>query len=109
MSRSPYSITTRNLTFILEYAHEYSIAEYLEYIEETLQHVYYSPQFDPIDGGVFSQAEDYTFKQPYYEKSIYENANAVILFATAYKYFKKRIYKEAAQRITGKGMQHILL
>lgn len=100
MNRSPYSITTRNLTFILEYAHEYSIAEYLEYIEETLQHVYYSPQFDPIDGGLFSQAEDYTFKQPYYEKSIYENANAVILFATAYKYFKKRIYKEAAQRIT---------
>lgn len=98
LNRSPYSLTARNLTFILEYAYKYNIREYLQYIEETLVHVYYSPIFDPIDGGIFSQAEDYSFRKPSYEKNIYENANAVILFATAYKYFKKRIYKEAAQR-----------
>ena len=99
MIRTPYTITSRNLHFILEYAYKYKIVEYLAYIEETLQHVYYSPLFDPIDGGVFSQAADYSFKQPSYEKSIYENANAIILYATAYKYFRKKIYKEAAERI----------
>ena len=97
--RAPYKITARNLNFILEYAHRYNITEYLQYIEETITHVYYSPLFDPIDGGVFSEAQDYSFQKPSYEKNIYENANAAILFSTAHKYFKKRIFKEAAERI----------
>lgn len=97
--RAPYRITARNLNFILEYAHRYNITEYLKYVEETLTHVYYSPLFDPIDGGVFSEAQDYSFQKPSFEKNIYENANAAILFTTAHKYFKKRIFKEAAERI----------
>ncbi len=97
--RQPYILTARNLAFILEYAHAYQVKEYLTYIDETLTHVYYSPMFDPIEGGIFRQATDYTLQEPSYELSVYENANAMILFATAYRYFKKRIYKEAAQRI----------
>lgn len=97
--RAPYRITARNLNFILEYAYRYNITEYLQYIEETLVHVYYSPLFDPIDGGVFSEARDYSFQRPSYEKNIYENANAAILFTTAHKYLKKKIFKEAAERI----------
>ncbi len=96
----PYTLNARNLTFILEYAHKYNIKEYLKFTEETLMHVYHSAVFDPIDGGIFSASDDYSFRKPSYEKSIYENANAVILFSTAYKYFKKRIFKEAAERIT---------
>lgn len=99
MQRAPYTLNPRNLHFILEYAWKYKMQEYLNYIDETLQHVYYSPMFDPIDGGIFSQAGDYSFRSPSYEKNIYENANAIILLASAYKYFKKRIYKEAAERI----------
>ena len=98
-NRHPYVLTARNLAFILEYAHAYQVKEYLNYIDETLTHVYYSPMFDPIEGGIFRQATDYSLKTPSYELSVYENANAMILFATAYRYFKKRIYKEAAQRI----------
>ena len=98
-SRHPYILTARNLAFILEYAHAYQVKEYLNYIDETLTHVYYSPMFDPIEGGIFRQATDYTLKEPSYELSVYENANAMILYTTAYRYFKKRIYKEAAQRI----------
>ena len=97
--RHPYILTARNLAFILEYAHAYQVKEYLSYIDETLTHVYYSPMFDPIEGGIFRQATDYTLKEPSYKLSVYENANAMILFSTAYRYFKKRIYKEAAQRI----------
>lgn len=99
MLRAPYTLSPRNLHFILEYAWKYKMQEYLNYIDETLSHVYYSPMFDPIDGGIFSHAGDYSFKSPSYEKNIYENANAIILLASAYKYFKKRIYKEAAERI----------
>ena len=98
-NRQPYILTARNLSFILEYAHTYQVKEYLNYIDETLTHVYYSPMFDPIEGGIFRQATDYTLKEPTYELSVYENANAMILFTTAYRCFKKRIYKEAAQRI----------
>ncbi len=97
--RTPYRITARNLHFILEYAHRFNVKEYMQYVEETLTHVYYSPLFDPIDGGVFSEAVDYSFQKPSFEKNIYENANAVILYTTAHKYFKKRIFKEAAERI----------
>ena len=95
----PYTLNPRNLTFILEYAYKYKIAEYLEFAEETLLHVYYSAVFDPIDGGIFSASDDYSFRNPSYEKSIYENSNAVILFSTAYRCFKKRIFKEAAERL----------
>ena len=98
-NRHPYILTARNLAFILEYAHTYQVKEYLNYIDETLTHVYYSPMFDPIEGGIFRQATDYTLKEPSYELSVYENANAMILFTIAYRCFKKRIYKEAAQRI----------
>lgn len=94
----PYTIATRNLTLILEYAYRYNIKEYLQYINQALEHLYHSPAFDPIDGGIFSATEDYTYKKPSFEKSIHENANAVILFTTAYKYLRKRIYKEAAER-----------
>ena len=97
--RKPYTLAARNLLFILEYAHQYNMPEYLEFIDEALQHVYYSPMFDPIDGGLFREAEDYTLKAPSYEKVLYENANAITLFTTAYKYLKKKIYKEAAERI----------
>ena len=97
--RKPYTLAARNLLFILEYAQHYKMQEYLQYIDESLQHVYYSPMFDPIEGGLFREAEDYTLKAPSYEKIIYENANAITLFTTAYKYLKRRIYKEAAERI----------
>ena len=83
----------------MEYAWRYQIKEYLEYIDETLTHLYYSAMFDPIDGGIFREAEDYTFTRPTFEKNIYQNANAAILFSTAHKYLKRRIFKEAAERI----------
>ncbi len=95
----PYTLNPRNLTFIMEYAYKYKIGEYLKFAEETLLHVYYSAVFDPIDGGIFSASDDYSFRNPSYEKSIYENANAVIMFSTAYRCFKKRVFKEAAERI----------
>ncbi len=97
--RIPYTLAARNLAVILEYAHHYQITEYLNDIDETLQHIYYSPMFDPIEGGLFRQADNYSLQNPSYEKIIYENANAIILYTTAYRHFKKRIYKEAAERI----------
>ena len=98
-SRHPYILNPRNLTFILEYAHRYNVKEYLDYISETLEHVYHSAVFDPIDGGIFRSSADYTFTLPSYEKTIYDNANAAILFTIAHKYLRKKIFKEAAERI----------
>ncbi len=98
-SRHPYTLNPRNLLFILEYAYRYNVKEYLSYVEETLEHLYHSAVFDPIDGGIFRSSENYTFTHPSYEKTIYDNANALILFITAHKYLKKKIFKEAAERI----------
>ena len=98
-SRHPYILNPRNLLFILEYAYRYNVKEYLNYVSETLEHLYHSAVFDPIDGGIFRSSESYAFTQPSYEKTIYDNANALILFTTAHKYLKKRIFKEAAERI----------
>lgn len=98
-NRHPYTLSPKNLAFILEYAHRYNVREYLCYIEEALEHLYHSAAFDPIDGGIFRTSDDYTFTSPSYEKTIYDNANAAILFTNAYKYLKKRIFAEAADRI----------
>lgn len=106
---SPYTINTRNLTFILEYAHKYNNREYMLYAANAISHLYNSAAFDPIDGGIFGTSEDCTLKKPSFEKSIYENANAMIMFSTAYKLLKKRIYKEAAERTAAFLMEQMNL
>ena len=97
--KSPYTINSRYYVFLLKYAHHYNKTNDMEFIFRGLDKLYYSPMFDCIEGGVFSQAIDNSFSEPLWEKQFSENIQAAVLYAFAYKYQGVEYYKEAAMRI----------
>lgn len=97
--RSPYTINSRYYIFLLKYAHHYDKSSDMSFIFNALDKLYYSPMFDSIGGGVFSQAVNNSFSEPLYEKQLSENIQTAVLYAFAYKYHRKAHYKEAAIRI----------
>ena len=97
--KSPYTINSRYYIFLLKYANSYKKCEEMSFIYNALDKLYHSAMFDPIDGGIFSQAVNISFTEPLYEKQFSENIQAAVLYSFAYKYSKKNIYKEAAIRI----------
>ncbi len=85
-----------------------TIVEYLKYfpnekmsfkIESLLDHLQFSAIFDPVEGGFFRQAADYSCEEAYYEKTLEENSHFMILYALAYRHFNKESYKETANLI----------
>lgn len=82
-----------------------TVIEYLKYfpnetislkMESLLDHLQFSAIFDPIDGGFFRQAKDYSCQEAQYEKTLEENSQFLMLYATAYKHFNKESYRETA-------------
>jgi len=82
-----------------------TVIEYLKYfpnetislkMESLLDHLQFSAIFDPIDGGFFRQAKDYSCQEAQYEKTLEENSQFLMLYATAYKNFNKESYRETA-------------
>lgn len=98
-NKSPYNLNSRYYVFLLKYAKFYNNKEYLDFLEKGLNTVYYSGAFDPIEGGIFSQVTNTTYKEPLYEKQLSENIQAAVLYSFAYKYFGHEHYKEAAIKI----------
>ncbi len=97
--KSPYTINSRYYVFLLKYSVRYNNTEFLEYLNDALYRVYHSAIFDPIDGGLFSQSTNTTFKEPLYEKHLSENIQAAVLFSFGYKYFRDGNFKDASLRI----------
>ncbi|MFA6334339.1 MAG: DUF255 domain-containing protein [Bacteroidales bacterium] len=82
-----------------------TIIEYLKYfpnetislkVECMLDHLQSSAIFDPVDGGFFRQAKDYSCQEAQYEKTLEENSQFMMLYTTAYKYFNKESYRKTA-------------
>ena len=96
---SPYTINSRYYVFLLKYSNFYQKSEELEFLQNALDKVYYSAIFDPIEGGLFSQATNTTFSEPLYEKQLSENIQAAVLYSFGYKYFKNAIYKRVSIEI----------
>lgn len=95
---TPYTINSRYYIFLLKYSHYYKIDENMKWLEQALDKVGFSPMFDPIDGGFFSQARNTSFTEPLYEKQLSENIQAAVLFSFAYKYYGHKRYKEIAEK-----------
>lgn len=84
----------------------FSVVEYLKYfpnetislkIESLLDHLQYSALFDPIDGGFFRQATDYSCREIQFEKTLEENSQFLLLYAAAFNHFNKESYRVTAQ------------
>lgn len=98
-NRKPYTFNSRHFIFLIRYGEKYQIKGYREKIEESLLKAYYSPMFDPIEGGMFRQAWDSTLKEPLYELDLNENIQLMYLYSIGYKYYKNPIYKDVYTKI----------
>jgi len=94
---SPFTPSPSTLITVLEYIKHFKEQNISDKIESLLDHLQYSAIFDPVDGGFFKQANDYSCSEPYYEKTLEENAQFILLYAIAYDHFKKESYKTTAQ------------
>lgn len=92
----PFTPNTSSLFTIIEYLNYNSNSQYSSAIENILDHLQFSALFDPIDGGFFQQATEYSCNQALYEKTLEENSQLLLLYSAAYKLFGKESYRETA-------------
>jgi uncharacterized protein YyaL (SSP411 family) len=55
--------------------------------------------YDQIGGGFARYSVDMLWKVPHFEKMLYDNGQLLEVYAKAYKYFKKELYKETCYGI----------
>ncbi|EKD31363.1 MAG: Thymidylate kinase [uncultured bacterium] len=92
----PYTPNPNSLFTVLSYLKINPDTVMLENIDNFLDRLQFSALFDPINGGFFRQATDYTCSEPLFEKTLEENSQYLQLFAAAYDLFGKESYKETA-------------
>ncbi|MFA5642087.1 MAG: DUF255 domain-containing protein [Bacteroidales bacterium] len=92
----PFTPNTSSLLTIIEYLYYNNDIKYLSTIENILDHLQFSALFDPIDGGFFEQATDYSCNHALYEKTLEVNSHFLLLYSIAYKLFGKESYSKTA-------------
>lgn len=82
-----------NLDFLLDYALLTHDADALQYVERSLDKMAMGGIYDHVAGGFYRYSTDPEWKIPHFEKMLYDNAQAISLYAKAYKVFRKEAYK----------------
>lgn len=94
----PYTPNPGSLITIIEYLRHFPDKEIKDSMLSLLEDLQFSPLFDPIDGGFFRQAADYTCSNPLYEKSLEDNSQYIVLYSTAWELFRKESFRETAMQ-----------
>ncbi|MDD3272477.1 MAG: DUF255 domain-containing protein [Bacteroidales bacterium] len=95
----PYTPNPGSLYTIVEYLKHFPDKELEHSIISLLEDLQFSPLFDPIDGGFFRQAEDYTCREPLYEKTLEDNSQYMILYSAAWNLFRRESFRETVLHI----------
>lgn len=82
-----------NLDFLMDYALLTDDSETLQQVELSLDKMAMGGIYDHIAGGFYRYSTDVEWKVPHFEKMLYDNAQAISLYAKAYKVFRKPAYK----------------
>jgi uncharacterized protein len=92
----PFTPNPSSLITVLEYLRLFPDERFKTRIEDLLDHLQFSAIFDVIEGGFFRQTTDYSCTKPLYEKTLEENSQFMLLYASAYDLFRKESYRETA-------------
>lgn len=96
---TPFTPNPSSLITIIDYLKHCNNQKYSEKLESLLDHLQFSQLFDPIDGGFFRQSKDYSCVQPLFEKTLEENSQFLLLYAKAYKFYRKESYRDTVYMI----------
>ncbi|MBT8235977.1 MAG: thioredoxin domain-containing protein [Bacteroidia bacterium] len=89
-----------NLMFLLQYWDATGDEDAKSFVKTTLDKMLMGGLMDQLGGGFYRYSTDTYWKVPHFEKMLYDNAQALSLYAAAYKVFKDPAYKEVIERTT---------
>ncbi|MEY3438045.1 MAG: hypothetical protein RL265_630, partial [Bacteroidota bacterium] len=92
-SRAPKFPLPNNYEFLLEYGVKYENLKVLKHVELTLDKMAMGGIYDQVGGGFSRYSVDMLWKVPHFEKMLYDNGQLLHLYAQAYNYFRKPLYK----------------
>jgi uncharacterized protein YyaL (SSP411 family) len=96
-NRAPKFPLPSNYDFLLRYGVLTQNTEVLNHVSLTLDKMAMGGIFDQAGGGFARYSTDSYWKVPHFEKMLYDNAQLIALYAQAYAYFGKRLYRETAE------------
>ena len=92
-TRSPKFPLPNNYQFLLDYGVLSKNSEILDYVQLTLNKIADGGIYDHIGGGFCRYSTDKYWKVPHFEKMLYDNAQLISLYSSAYTLFKKEKFK----------------
>ena len=98
-TRAPKFPLPSNLDFLLTYGVWQEHEKTLSYVELTLDKMAMGGIYDQIGGGFARYSVDMLWKVPHFEKMLYDNGQLLEIYAKAYKYYGKDLYKETCYGI----------
>lgn len=81
-----------NLLFLLHYAEKTEHPGTRDFVKTTLDKMMQGGLMDQIGGGFYRYSTDTYWKVPHFEKMLYDNAQALSLYAAGYKIFREMEY-----------------
>jgi uncharacterized protein YyaL (SSP411 family) len=96
-NRAPKFPLPNNYEFLMYYASVTGTEDVRSHVLLTLDRMAYGGIYDQVGGGFARYSTDSLWKVPHFEKMLYDNAQLVSLYAHAYQWTKKNLYKEVAE------------
>ena len=90
---SPKFPLPNNYQFLLDYGVLTKKSEIIDYVELTLTKIMDGGIYDQIGGGFCRYSVDKYWKVPHFEKMLYDNAQLISLYSSAYTLMKKERFK----------------
>lgn len=97
-TRAPKFPLPNNYSFLLDYALKTNNDELKAYVDLSLRKMAQGGIFDQVGGGFSRYSVDMLWKVPHFEKMLYDNAQLIDLYSTAFKVFKDPTFKEVVYR-----------
>jgi len=87
-----------NLEFLLHYGVQCKNSHILEHVELTLTSMARGGIYDQAGGGFARYAVDAEWRVPHFEKMLYDNAQLIGLYSSAFKVFRKEHFRDVIRQ-----------
>lgn len=98
---APKFPSTMALNYLLAYYYYFGNAAALKHVELSLDQMAAGGIYDHLGGGFARYSTDAEWKVPHFEKMLYDNALLVSLYANAWKFTRKKQYRQVVEETLG--------
>ena len=100
-ARAPKFPLPSNYEFLLEYALLTKNSSIQNYVKLSLDKMARGGIYDQIGGGFSRYSVDMLWKVPHFEKMLYDNAQLIGLYASAYRVYQEELYRSVVKQTVG--------